>query len=301
MGVIRSQYLHARSVLPPEIRVVEISYDDAWARDCGPTCIVNKNKDVRCIDWEFNAWGGLNGGLYFPWDLDNLVARKIAEIEGLDLYKSTLILEGGSIHVDGNGTLLTTEECLLNPNRNPKLSKQDLEKELSDYLNIQKIIWLKRGVHLDETSGHVDNLCCFIREGMVALTWTEDKVDPQYEISAEAYDTLMGSTDAKGNRLEVVKIHQPNPQYITEEESSGIDEIEGSYPRKTGDRLAASYINFYLCNGGVIVPTFRDPNDSQALAILQDLYPDRKVIGIFARELLLGGGNIHCITQQIPI
>ncbi len=300
MGVSNRQYLNARSLLPSNVRVVELSYDDSWMRDCGPTFVKNDQGLVRVVDWEFNAWGGLTGGLYFPWDNDNKIARKVAEVERVDRYKAPLVLEGGSIHVDGQGTLLTTEECLLNPNRNPELSKTEIEAYLQDYLNIQKIIWLGRGIFNDETNGHIDNIACFVRPGVVALAWTDDKQDPQYEISADAYERLRRATDARGRALEVHKIHTPNPIYITEEESQGVDSTEGTLPRNPGDRLAGSYINYYCCNGAVIVPIFSDPHDALALQELQALYPDRTVVPIPAREILLGGGNIHCITQQQP-
>lgn len=300
MGVSNAQYLNARSLLPPTVRVVELSYDDSWMRDCGPTFVKNDQGLVRVVDWEFNAWGGLTGGLYFPWDNDNKIARKVAEMERVDRYKAPLVLEGGSIHVDGQGTLLTTEECLLNPNRNPELSKGEIEAYLQDYLNIRKIIWLGQGIFNDETNGHVDNIACFVRPGVVALAWTDDKQDPQYDISADAYERLRMATDAQGRSLEVHKIHVPNPILITEEESQGVDSTEGTLPRNPGDRLAGSYVNYYCCNGAVIVPTFCDPHDPLALRDLQALYPDRTVVPIPAREILLGGGNIHCITQQQP-
>jgi agmatine deiminase len=286
-------------------------------RDCGPTFVVKakvggqksegaspisnlQSPAVRGIDWQFNAWGGLTGGLYFPWDQDALVARKVLEIERLDRYAAPLVMEGGSIHVDGEGTCLTTEECLLNPNRNPHLTREQIEIYLSEYLNVDKIIWLERGVYLDETSGHVDNLCCFVRPGVVALTWTDDKSDPQYEISLEAYERLRQATDAKGRRFEIHKIHQPGPICITPEESEGVDVVEGTLPRRAGDRLAGSYINFYITNGGVVMPVFDDPHDQAAMDTVQQLFPERKVVGVPAREILLGGGNIHCITQQQP-
>ncbi|HAD06298.1 MAG TPA: agmatine deiminase, partial [Anaerolineaceae bacterium] len=161
MGVSAGQFQNARQMLPGHVRVVELSYNDSWMRDCGPTFVTN-GEVIRAVDWDFNAWGGLDGGLYFPWDLDDLVARKVAEIEWVDRYKAPLVLEGGSIHVDGQGTLLTTEECLLNPNRNPQLSKSEIENLLMEYLNVEKILWLGKGVYNDETSGHVDNLACFI-------------------------------------------------------------------------------------------------------------------------------------------
>jgi len=299
MCVSAAQFNNARQMLPGNVRVVEMSNNDSWMRDCGPTFVTN-GKEVRAVDWDFNAWGGLQGGLYFPWDLDDLVARKVAEIERADRYKAPLVLEGGSIHVDGEGTLLTTRECLLNENRNPDKSQSEIEGLLAEYLDIKQFIWLNRGIYNDETNGHVDNICCFIRPGVAALAWTEDKSDPQYEISHENYEILMSATDAKGRMLEVHKVLLPNPILISKEESQGVDAVEGTLPREEGDRLAASYINFYLCNGGAVVPTFNDPHDKAALEQLQKLMPERKVVGVYAREILLGGGNVHCITQQQP-
>ena len=300
IGVNPDQLANARHILPPQVRVVEMANNDAWMRDCGPTFVVNGQGDVRGVDWIFNAWGGLINGLYFPWDLDAAVAQKVLEIERIVCYKAPLVLEGGSIHVDGHGTCLTTEECLLSPGRNPDLTKDQIEAHLKEYLNVEKVLWIPRGVYRDETSGHVDNLCCFLRPGVIALAWTDDRSDPQYDRSSEAYDFLMAAADALGRRLEVHKIHQPQPVLISSEESEGVDVIEGTTPRQPGDRMAASYINFYFCNGGAIVPTFNDPNDRAALYKLQDLLPERQGVGIPAREILLGGGNIHCITQQQP-
>ena len=301
MGVSAGQFRNARSLLPPSLRVVEMSSNDSWMRDCGPTFVISNMGAVRGVDWEFNAWGGLTGGLYFPWDLDEQVAQKVLEIERLERYQADFVLEGGAIHVDGQGTLLTTAECLLNPNRNPQLSQPELEEKLRQYLGVEKVIWLERGVYADETSGHVDNLCCFIRPGVVALTWTDDPADPQYAISCQAYEQLMSTTDARDRRLEVRKLHQPGPLFITAGESAGVDAVAGTQPRPPGARLAGSYVNFYIANGGVVVPTFDDPQDRPALQTLQELFPERKVTGVPAREILLGGGNIHCITQQQPI
>ena len=300
IGVNHRQWENARAALAGAIQVVEISSNDAWMRDVGPTFVVNNEGLVRGVDWEFNAWGGLKGGLYFPWDQDLLVARKVLEIERLDRYSPPLILEGGSIHVDGDGTLITTEECLLNPNRNPGLSKQEIENHLKAYLSVEKIIWLNKGVYMDETDGHVDNLCCFVKHGVIVLLWTDDTSDPQYEISRNAYEILSKTRDAKGRKIEVHKIHQPGPLFMTKQESLGVDFSKGTLPRKEGDRLAGSYVNFYVANRGVIVPQFNDPHDKAALETIRHLYPDREVIGIQAREILLGGGNIHCITQQQP-
>jgi agmatine deiminase len=300
MGANHRQYQNARDLLPPPVRVVELSNNDSWMRDCGPTFVIDGRGGVRGVDWDFNAWGGLAGGLYFPWDLDDAVPQKVLEIEGLDRYKAPLVLEGGSIHVDGEGTLITTEECLLNTNRNPDLRREQIEGYLKAYTGVSKIVWLGRGVTNDETNGHVDNLCSFLRPGLVALTWTEDPNDPQYEISKDALDRLGRATDARGRKFEVLKIYQPDPVLISAEEAGGVEAVAGTQPRNAGDRMAASYVNFYLCNGGLILPTFDDPHDKQALEALQKALPDRKVVGVPAREILLGGGNIHCITQQQP-
>jgi agmatine deiminase len=301
VGVSKEQFLNARRMLPGHVRVVEMSYTDAWIRDCGPTFVVDDRGVTRGVDWDFNAWGGLDGGVYFPWDQDALVARKVLEIERLDRYKPDVVLEGGSIHVDGEGTLLVTEECLLNPNRNPHLGREEIEETLRAYLNVETVIWLDRGIYLDETSGHVDNLCCFARPGLVALTWTDDSSDPQYRVSLDAYERLRAATDAKGRGFEIHRIHQPEPITITKEESEGVDTVEGTLPRKEGDRLPGSYINFYIANGGVVMPTFDDPYDRAAFETLERLFPERRVVGVPAREILLGGGNIHCITQQQPL
>jgi agmatine deiminase len=300
MGVNPDQYSNARQMLPAHIRVVEIANNDSWLRDCGPTFISDGKGGLRGVDWIFNAWGGLFNGLYFPWDLDEAVAQKVLEIERVDRYKAPFVLEGGSIHVDGEGTCVTTAECLLSPGRNPGLTKDQIEAYLKDYLNVEKVLWIPRGVIHDETTGHVDNLVCYLRPGVMALTWIDDKSDPQYERSAEAYDYLMSVTDAKDRKLDVHKIHQPNPILIAPEEAEGVDAVDGTQPREAGDRMAASYINFYLCNGGAVVPIFGDPHDAAALATIQHLLPERRVVGVPAREILLGGGNIHCITQQQP-
>jgi len=300
VGVSAAQYNNARYMLPHQIRVIEISFNDSWVRDCGPVCVVNDQGDVRGVDWDFNAWGGLTGGLYFPWDLDDLVAKKICDIENLDMYKAPMVLEGGSIHVDGQGTLITTEECLLNPNRNPSLSKKEIENALKDYLNVQKIIWLPEGIYLDETDGHVDNICCFARPGEVILSWTEDNDDPQYSRSFAAREMLENTVDALGRKIKIHLIHQPDPVLISREESEGVDTAEGTLSRLPGDRLAASYVNFYIANYGVVMPVFKDVHDRDAVEKMKKIFPEREVIPIPAREILLGGGNIHCITRQIP-
>ncbi len=196
--------------------------------------------------------------------------------------------------------MITTEECLLSKGRNPELSKGQIETILKQSLGVTKVIWLKRGIYHDETNGHVDNIANFVKPGVVALAWTDDPTDPQYEISKENADILAHSTDAQGRRIQVEKLYLPTPVTITEAESEGVDAVAGTLPRKAGDRLAASYVNYYTANGGLVFPMFDDPNDQRAKETLQRLYPDREVVGVAAREIILGGGNIHCITQQVP-
>jgi agmatine deiminase len=300
VGVSAGQFQNARARLPPAVRVVEMSSNDAWARDTGPTFLIDAKGRRRGVDWTFNAWGGLNEGLYVPWDRDDEVARKILEIEGMDRYRTPFVLEGGAIHVDGQGTCLTTEECLLNPNRNPGLSRADIEDRLRRYLGVSTVIWLGKGVYRDETDGHIDELACFTSPGHVALTWTEDRRDPQYDISQDAYRRLRSARDARGRRLAIHKIHQPGPLFMTAEEAAGIDMHRGTQPRLAGDRLPASYINFYVANKRVVMPLYDKRWDGAAMRTLKRLFPTREVIGIATREVLLGGGNIHCITQQVP-
>ena len=299
MCVSANQYAHARNVLPPEIRVVVMSNHDAWMRDPGPTFIKNdKTGEVRAVDWKFNAWGGLFDGAYFPWDKDDQIAQKVCEIEGIDTYRAEdFVLEGGSIHVDGEGTLITTEMCLLSPGRNPHLDKEGIEQHLKDYLNLEKIIWIKDGIDPDETTGHVDDVACFVRPGEVACIWTDNPDNYFYQYCQDAYKTLSEATDAKGRKLKVHKLDMPK-ECVRIGKGFTIDYIEGSIPRPEGDICIASYLNFLIVNGGVIVPQYGDVNDALALKQVQEMFPERKVVGVDTREVVYGGGNIHCITQQ---
>ncbi len=302
MGVSNQEFDTAIKFLPlhSNITLVEIASDDAWMRDVGPVFVKNQTGEVRGIHWGFNAWGGLNGGLYFPWDKDEKIPGIVMEIAAVNGYKAPMILEGGSIHTDGEGTLLTTEQCLLNPNRNPSLSKERIESILKEYLGVDTIIWLNQGVYMDETDGHVDNICCFIKPGEVLLHWTEDPFDPQYEISRDALKRLSTARDAKGRSLTIHKLHQPGPLYRSEEESKGLEKNPRGMIRGKGGRLAASYVNFYIADNGIVMPVFDDPHDDDAVALVQSVFPGRKILPVEAREILLGGGNIHCITQQQP-
>jgi agmatine deiminase len=295
------QMTNATRLLGERIRVVEIANNDAWCRDTGPTFLVNQTGEIRGCDWIFNAWGGLDGGLYSPWDNDDAVAKKILALEGIERYRTEgFVLEGGAIHVDGEGTLLTTEECLLNKNRNPHLSRAQIEEQLRDNLGVEKIIWLPEGIFNDETDGHVDNMACFVRPGEVLLAWTDDKHDPQYARSSAALTVLENTIDARGRKLKIHKLPLPSVMLASAEEYATVDRDSNAQPREAATRLAASYINFYLCNGGLILPTFDDPNDKIAAEMLAKFYPTHRVVIVPGREILLGGGNVHCITQQQP-
>jgi agmatine deiminase len=272
VGASARQWENARVMLPQHVRVVEISSDDAWMRDVGPTFVLMTKGTLCGVDWQFNAWGGLKGGLYFPWAQDSLVAGKVLEIEGADRYRAPLVMEGGSFHVDGQGTLITTKECLLNANRNPQLTQKEIEDYLKKYLNVKKVVWLDRGVYLDETDGHVDNLCCFVKPGEVLLTWTDDVHDPQYEISMHALEILSAEKDARGRPFTVHKIHQPDPMVISTEECKGLDASQTAKPREAGDRLAASYVNFYIANGGIVMPFLTIPGTRMQWICFNDCF-----------------------------
>jgi agmatine deiminase len=300
VGVSTAHYEAARALLCESVRVVEMAHDDAWMRDVGPTCVVNGRGTVRGVDWRFNAWGGLNGGLYFPWNQDDLVARKVLETERLDRYRAPMVNEGGAIHVDGEGTALVTEECLLNPNRNPRFERADIERRLREYLGVSQVIWLGKGIVNDETGGHIDDLACFVRPGVVCLTWADRRREAQYDISLDAFERLQQARDARGRRLKVVRLPMPGPLYTRAREAAGVIAKEGSRPRVAGERLAATYVNFYIANGGIVMPLLDARTDAEAAVRLKRLFPGRRVVGVPSREILLGGGNIHCITQQIP-
>jgi len=279
--------------------------DDAWARDVAPTFVINAEKKVRAVNWEFNAWGGTFDGLYADWTKDNAFAQEVADAYGYECYDAApFVLEGGAIHSDGEGTLMVCEACLLSKGRNPKLSKEQITQKLEEYLGIKKVLWLPRGIYQDETNEHVDNVCAFIRPGEVVLAWTENEADPQYGLSMATYQYLSDVTDAKGRRLRIHKLPIPDyPVCITKEELAGYAFEEGEDEREAGERLAASYVNFYFTNEAVLIPAFGGENeesDARAVSIMRKLCPEREMILIPARDILVGGGNIHCITQQIP-
>ena len=284
--------------------VFEAETDDAWARDMAPT-FVRKGRNVRAVNWSFNAWGGTEDGLYASWGLDDAFAKDFAKREGYVCYDAApFVLEGGSIHSDGEGTVMVTEACLLSKGRNPQLSKEQIEEKLKAYLGAEKVLWLPRGIYMDETNEHVDNVCAFVAPTEVVLAWTDDPKDPQYPLSLETLQYLESQTDAKGRKITVHKLPIPDiPVCVTPEDLEGYVFEEGEDTREVGERLAASYVNFYFSNGAVVMPAFGGENaesDIRAAGIMRKLCPQREIIPVYAGDILTGGGNIHCITQQIP-
>ena len=298
-----AQRLQTDEALYPR-RVFTAETDDAWARDVGPT-FVTDGQEVRGINWEFNAWGGTEDGLYASWEKDNRFAPFFCEKEGYTWYDARpFVLEGGSVHSDGEGTVMVTESCLLSKGRNPDLTKEEITEKLKAYLGAEKVLWLPRGIYMDETNEHVDNVCAFLKPGEVILAWTDNREDPQYPLSMACLGYLEGETDAKGRKITVHKLPIPDhPVCVTREELEGYVFEDGEDVREEGERLAASYVNFYFSNGAVVLPAFGGENeesDRRAAQILGKLCPDREIIPVYARDILTGGGNIHCITQQIP-
>jgi agmatine deiminase len=253
--------------------------NDAWCRDHGPIFVKNEAGEKMILGWEYNAWGGK----YPPFDADNQIPNKIAALKKLPILEPGIVLEGGSIEVNGKGTLLTTSSCLLHKNRNPHLTQTEIEAYLKAYLGVSHILWLGDGIVGDDTDGHIDDIARFVNETTLVTVLEENPADENYHILQENLATLQTFKDQDGNAFKIVTL--PMPAAVVTD----------------GTRLPASYANFLIANGVVLVPIFKDPNDSRALAILQNLFPDRKVVGIDCRDVVWGLGTIHCLTQQEPL
>jgi agmatine deiminase len=256
-----------------------IPINEPWCRDHGPVFLTRKDDPkVAILDWDYNAWGWK----YPPFDEDDAVPTIIAEKLGLPVYAPGIVLEGGSIDVNGTGSLLTTKSCLLNPNRNPDLKQDEIEQKLRDYLGVKNLLWLGDGIEGDDTDGHIDDLTRFIGQNIVVTVIEEDEEDANYQPLQQNLHLLREMTAEDGSPLEVHTL--PMPSRIV----------------RDGQRLPASYANFYIANKVVLLPTFADTNDRWANAVLQKAFPDRKVVGIDCRELIWGLGAFHCLTQQQP-
>lgn len=292
-GEKSAKELLANEISAGRVELWRIKTDDCWARDMAPT-FVKKLGKVCGIDWAFNAWGGEYDGLYTDFENDDKFASFACGQLGVPCITARpFVLEGGSVHSNGCGTLITTEECLLSKGRNPELSKAQIEQKLKRFLGADRIIWLKRGIAGDETNGHVDNICAFSDKNTVLLAWSDSGV--QGEICRENYQILTESG------IKVIKLALPEiPVTVSEYEFKGFKFEKGENVREVGEKLAASYVNFYICNACVLAPQFGDKNDENAIQVLKTAFPAKKIIPVPSRALIVGGGNIHCLTQQIP-
>lgn len=262
------------------IATFSLPHDDSWMRDNGPTFVVDGQGNVAGVHWRWNAWGNQ----YPDHERDAAVGQAVLEHLGMRRYAAPIVMEGGAIHTDGEGTILTTESVVLNPNRNPGVSREEMERILCGYLGGRKVIWLGGGLQDDETGGHVDNIACFARPGVVLALSSTDPSDGNYATLADNIARLRDATDAQGRTLEVVEIEQPRARRLPD-----------------GRRMALSYINFYIANGGVVMPAFEDPQDDRAFDALSRAFPDREIVQVPALDIVRGGGGIHCITQQQPV
>ena len=266
----------------PRARVFfhHIPTNDAWCRDHGPI-FIQRDRDGReqaIVDWGFNAWGGK----YPPFDLDDVVPTRIGAELGLRVFAPGIVMEGGSLDVNGRGTLLTTESCLLNPNRNPRLDRREIERYLEDYLGVRQILWLGDGIVGDDTDGHVDDLTRFTDPRTVVTVVEDDPADPNYAPLRDNLERLRSMRDQDGEPFRIVTLPMPRPL------------------EHEGQRLPASYANFYIANGVVLLPTYDPERDESARLTLQELFPGRRVVGIDCTDLVWGLGAFHCVSQQWP-
>ena len=268
----------ARALLGDGVEICEMSIDDSWARDSGPNFLVNAAGEIAGSTWEFNAWGGK----YDPYDQDNLMGSRILELAGVREYSSRLTAEGGGITVDGEGTVITTETCFLNRNRNPGWSRAEVEAELCRTLGAEKVIWIPGDPTDGETDGHVDGIAAFIEPGRVLVEINADETDPHYEIGETNKAALKGQKDAKGRELQLEFIQ------------------EGIYHPDVWNGGCSSYVNSYLANGAVIVSGYGYEHDAAAVETYRKLYPDREVVQVQINDIAIAGGGVHCITQQQP-
>jgi agmatine deiminase len=255
--------------------------NDAWCRDHGPIFVQRVHDgqvEQALVDWGYNSWGNK----YPPFDLDDAIPARIGETLGIRVFRPGMVLEGGSIDVNGDGTLLTTEACLLNPNRNPDLSREEIERHLREYLGVVKVLWLGDGIVGDDTDGHIDDIARFVNPTTVVAAVEDDPGDENFETLQENLRRLEDMADQDGRLLEVVPLPMPPPVYYE------------------GERLPASYTNFYIANEVVLVPAYDPARDEVASNVLQSLFPARRVILIESRDLVWGLGSFHCVTQQWP-
>lgn len=261
-----------------DVRFFRIPTNDAWIRDHGAIFVRRADGNVAATSWGFNSWGGK----YPPWDLDDAVPPRMAAELGVEVFDGGMILEGGSIEVNGDGVLLTTEACLLNPNRNPSLGRDEIERILTRYLGISDVIWLGDGIVGDDTDGHIDDVTRFVDSKTLVTVVERDPSDVNFEPLRENLERLRSLQSKAHSAFEVIELPMPRPVYAK------------------GERMPASYANFYIGNSVVLMPTYDDPADDEAVGIIAGCFPDRKVVPLDCRALIWGLGAFHCLTQQVP-
>ena len=266
------------------IRFHQIETVDSWIRDYGPNFLINSKGELAYNDWIFNAWGNK----YEELKKDDSIPARLEKILNVPRFEPSIVMEGGSIDVNGEGCVLTTEQCLLNPNRNPSLSRDEIEKHLTDYLGVQKVLWLGEGIIGDDTDGHIDDIARFVDSNVIICAIEDDPEDANYELLRDNLKRLEKMTDAHGRAFEVVTLPMPGAVGGSSTDTRNLD------------RLPASYANFYIANNVVLAPIFGHANDQRAIDTLQRVFPDRRVVGINCEPLVWGMGTIHCVSQQQP-
>lgn len=288
-----------RHLASDTVRILPMEYDDIWVRDTAPT-FTYSNGRLICLDWKFNAWGGAKEGSYFPWNFDNALAQRIAEHFNLRCKKVPIILEGGAIVSDGNGTIFATKSVLLNRNRNPFKSKSYIENVILESTGDKQFVWIDQGLANDETNGHIDNILSCIGKEDLCLAWTEDKKNPNFKRVHKAFEVLKNCKNADGKHYNIHFLPLPSKMKLSVTEASGLTYNPSALLRDTNFILPASYLNFYIMNNAVLLPSFNCKEDDIVAQILKGLMPNRKIIQIYSREPLLGGGGMHCILHEVP-
>lgn len=278
-GVLEKEFSSVNASIFEKIKFFHIETDASWSRDHGPIFVCDASGKFLITDWIFNSWGGK----YEPWDKDDIVPQKIGKIFGMEVLEPGIVLEGGSIDVNGAGSLLTTRQCLLNKNRNPQLSQKEIEGYLAEYLGVKNVLWLEEGIVGDDTDGHIDDIARFVDAGTIVTVVEDNKDDENYEILQKNLRDLKEMRDEEGRPFKILELPMPDPVIYEDQ------------------RLPASYANFYIGNEAVIVPTFRSSKDEIALKVLSECFPSRRVVGIDCVDLVWGLGTLHCSTQQMPL
>ena len=282
--------------LDPRVEILAVKYNDCWSRDTVSSVLLNDDGTKSLASFGFNSYGA---GLYEPWDDDEAIDKTVSAFFGYGLNPSPLILEGGNIAPDGNGTIFAVRESIVNDNRNPGLSTEEVEALLKEATAAKQIVWIEKGLPEDETGGHIDNVLFFVDKNTLLLSWTDDEKNAHYARVREIERTIKAARNADGEPYSIIHIPVPDLYYRTADDSDTIVEADGSFERKAGDAVLQTYINFAIANGVVVVPQFGLPTDREAVEVVKSAFPDRVIVPFDAKEASLGGGGLHCLTKHI--